>query len=170
MRRTEREINGITHDQPGQEADFYFQCPRRSADFLLSLAGAASTGDRADRARRRRARRLLQTLILHFSPERCSPVYAEPATLGEIRSDLQRGGLHHNLGELTLRRAVLAMKQAERRLRGHRYKQPAFVEKDIQQDPEFRADLEKIGASCTSSARWWAANRLPRPCSTPVSS
>lgn len=88
---------------------------------------------------------LLQKLILHFTPERCSPVYGEPATLGEMRADLRRHDRYRNLGEFILRRAVLAMKQVERKLRGHRYKEPAFVETDILQDPEFRADLERIG-------------------------
>jgi glycerol-3-phosphate O-acyltransferase len=87
---------------------------------------------------------LVQKLILNFSPDRCSPIYAEPATLGTLRAALADQPHVRHLGDFTLRRAVLATKKVERRLRGHRYKEPAFVEDDILQDPEFRADLERI--------------------------
>jgi glycerol-3-phosphate O-acyltransferase len=95
---------------------------------------------------------LQQKLILRFAPERCSPVFAEPATLAQLREDYTGHSDHQSLAEFTLRRAVLATKQVERKLRGHQYKEPAFVESDILQDPEFRKDLEGIAASSGKSA------------------
>ncbi|MEP0200844.1 MAG: 1-acyl-sn-glycerol-3-phosphate acyltransferase [Halioglobus sp.] len=89
---------------------------------------------------------LQQKLILHFSPERCSPVYGEAAAVGQLRKDAQNQEQIPELGELVLRRAVLALKQVERQLRGHRYKEPAFVENDLLKDPEFRNDLELISS------------------------
>lgn len=95
---------------------------------------------------------LQQKLILRFAPERCSPVYAKPATLGQLREDYSGAGGHQGLAEFVLRRAVLATKQVERKLRGHQYKEPAFVESDILQDPEFRKDLESIAARSGKTA------------------
>ena len=89
---------------------------------------------------------LKQKLILHFSPDSCSPAYGEPATLAQLREEFDSTTADPSCGQFILRRAVLAMKQVERKLRGHRYKEPAFVEGDILQDPEFRKDLEKIGS------------------------
>ncbi len=87
---------------------------------------------------------LQQKLILNFNPDRCSPIHGDPATLGQLRKDYAKYAEQQSLGEFVQRRAVLAMKQVERKLRGHRYKEPAFVENDILQDPEFRQDLVKI--------------------------
>ena len=87
---------------------------------------------------------LKQKLILHFTPDRCSPVYGEAATLGELRTGFEGENAGQTLGQHILRQAVLANKQIERKLRGHRYKEPAFVENDILQDPEFRRDLQQI--------------------------
>jgi glycerol-3-phosphate O-acyltransferase len=116
---------------------------------------------------------LLQKLILNFSPDRCSPVFAEPATLGELRRDLANHAHYDHLGKFVLRRAVLATKQVERHLRGHRYKEPAFVENDILQDPEFQADLERIGhregkpaGSLVTEARAYIKELVPT--STPL--
>ena len=89
---------------------------------------------------------LMQKLILHFTPDRCSPVYGEPATLGQLREDMAANGNEQNLGRFIQRQAVLTMKQVERQLRGHRYKEPAFVENDILRDPEFCSDLKEIAA------------------------
>lgn len=87
---------------------------------------------------------LQQKLILHFNPDRCVPIHGDPATLGQLRKDYAGHAEQQTLGEFIQRRAVLAMKQVERKLRGHRYKEPAFVESDILQDPEFRQDLARI--------------------------
>ena len=95
---------------------------------------------------------LLQKLILHFTPDRCCPVYGEAATLGQLRQDFSAQEQNQALGDFILRRAVLTMKQVERALRGHRYKEPAFVADDILHDPEFRKDLEKIGAKNSKNA------------------
>ena len=92
---------------------------------------------------------LQQQMILRFAPERCSPVFAEAASLGQLREERDQ---HQSIAEFILRRAVLATKQVERKLRGHQYKEPAFVESDILQDPEFRKDLEKISATNGKSA------------------
>jgi len=89
---------------------------------------------------------LKQKLILHFNPDRCSPVYGEAASLAELRGQHAERPAEPSLGQFILRRAVLTMKQVERKLRGQRYKEPAFVEGDILQDPEFRQDLVKIGS------------------------
>ena len=89
---------------------------------------------------------LLQKLILHFTPDRCSPVYGEAATLEQLRQDFSAQEQNQALGDFILRRAVLTMKQVERNLRGHRYKEPAFVENDILRDPEFCSDLKNIAA------------------------
>lgn len=89
---------------------------------------------------------LQQKLILHFNPDRCVPIHGDPATLGQLRKDYAGHAEQQTLGEFIQRRAVLAMKQVERKLRGHRYKEPAFVESDILQDPEFRQDLARIGS------------------------
>ena len=94
---------------------------------------------------------LLQKLILHFAPDRCSPVYGEAASLGQLRQDFDAQQQSPSLGDLIQRRAVLAMKQVERKLRGHRYKEPAFVENDLLKDPEFCKDLESIGAKNSKS-------------------
>jgi glycerol-3-phosphate O-acyltransferase len=96
---------------------------------------------------------LKQKLILHFTPDRCSPVYGEAATLGELRAGFAEDSPEPSIGHFILRRAVLAMKQVERKLRGHRYKEPAFVEGDILQDPEFRQDLVKIGGKSGKAPR-----------------
>jgi len=96
---------------------------------------------------------LLQKWTLHFTPDRCSPVYGEPGTLGQLRQDFAAHEQTQTLGEFIQRRAILAMKQVERKLRGHRYKEPAFVEGDILQDPEFRKDLDKIGSKSGKSVR-----------------
>ena len=116
---------------------------------------------------------LKQKLILHFTPDRCSPVYGEPANLGHLREQAAEAGGPQSLGEFILRRAVLAMKQVERALRGRRYKEPAFVESDILQDPEFRSDLERIGtksgkspAELTAEARTYVRELVPS--STPM--
>jgi glycerol-3-phosphate O-acyltransferase len=94
---------------------------------------------------------LQQKLILNFNPDRCSPITGDPATLGQLRRDYAEHAEHQTLGEFVQRRAVLTMKQVERKLRGHRYKEPAFVESDILQDPEFRQDLAKISSKNNSS-------------------
>ena len=104
---------------------------------------------------------LQQKLILHFTPDRCSPVYGEAATLGQLRQGLRRQHANQALGQFILRRAVLTMKQVERKLRGHRYKEPAFVESDILQDPEFRQDLEKIGARAAKRRETWTKRPAP---------
>ena len=96
---------------------------------------------------------LKQKLILHFTPDRCSPVYAEAATLGKLRGGFAESDAEPAIGQFILRRAVLAMKQVERKLRGHRYKEPAFVEGDILQDPEFRQDLVKISSKVGKAPR-----------------
>ena len=60
---------------------------------------------------------LMQKLLLRFAPERCTPVYGEPASLEELRRDFDAQSHAASLGEFTLRRAVLALKQVERKLR-----------------------------------------------------
>ena len=96
---------------------------------------------------------LKQKLILHFTPDRCSPVYGQAASLFDLRKEFSEGGAEPSIGQFILRRAVLTMKQVERKLRGHRYKEPAFVESDILQDPEFRQDLVKIGSKTGKAPR-----------------
>ena len=96
---------------------------------------------------------LLQKWTLQFAPDRCSPVYGEAETLGKLRQDFAALPQTQSLGEFIQRRAVLAMKQVERKLRGHRYKEPAFVEGDILQDPAFRQDLDKISSESGKSLR-----------------
>jgi glycerol-3-phosphate O-acyltransferase len=92
-----------------------------------------------------------QKLILQFMPDRCSPIYADPATVGQLRKDYADQAVDPGFGGFVQRRAILAMKQVERKLRGHRYKEPAFVENDILQDPEFRQDLVNIGTKNSQS-------------------
>ena len=96
---------------------------------------------------------LKQKFILHFTPDRCSPVYGQAASLGDLRGEFDDGSAEPGIGQFILRRAVLAMKQVERKLRGHRYKEPAFVEGDILQDPEFRQDLRKISSKTGKAPR-----------------
>ncbi|MEH6592303.1 MAG: 1-acyl-sn-glycerol-3-phosphate acyltransferase [Halioglobus sp.] len=96
---------------------------------------------------------LQQKLILNFNPDRCSPIHGDPATLGQLRIDYADHAEQQTLGEFVQRRAVLAMKQVERKLRGHRYKEPAFVENDILHDPEFRQDLAKISSKNNTATR-----------------
>jgi glycerol-3-phosphate O-acyltransferase len=96
---------------------------------------------------------LMQKLILQFTPDRCSPVYGESATLGQLREEMAASGNEQDLGRFIQRQAVLAMKQVERQLRGHRYKEPAFVENDILRDPEFCGDLKEIAARGGKSQR-----------------
>ncbi|MFK8049481.1 MAG: 1-acyl-sn-glycerol-3-phosphate acyltransferase [Halioglobus sp.] len=116
---------------------------------------------------------LQQKLILNFNPDRCSPIHADPATLGQLRKDYAEHAEQQTLGEFVQRRAVLAMKKVERKLRGHRYKEPAFVESDILQDPEFRNDLVKISGKnntattdLTEEARGYIKELIPT--STPL--
>ncbi len=42
---------------------------------------------------------LKQKLILHFTPDRCCPVYGEAATLGELRVGFADSGAGSNLGQ-----------------------------------------------------------------------
>lgn len=95
--------------------------------------------------------RLAQRLILHFTPDRCIPIHGAPASLQQLRENFSQESNARTLGEFIMRRAVLAMKQVERQLRGHRYKEPAFVENDILQDPEFGKDLEKAAEKSGTS-------------------
>ena len=71
--------------------------------------------------------------------------------MGQLRHDLEEQQQSQSLGELIQRRAILAMKQVERQLRGHRYKEPAFVESDLLKDPEFCKDLDNIGTKSGKS-------------------
>ncbi len=85
-----------------------------------------------------------QHLLLRLTPERCATVYGEPATVSQLQSRLTASGSGLGLAAYTVRQAVLTLKQVERSLRGRRYKEPAFVETDILEDPAFQDDLKAI--------------------------
>ncbi len=87
---------------------------------------------------------LRQRVIFAQHPDRCVVVVAEPAMAGRIRADHGEAVEPEHLDRYVVRRAMLALERAERRLRGNRYKVPKFVMEDITSRGSFRDELVRL--------------------------
>ncbi len=107
---------------------------------------------------------LRQRYLLWKQPERCRIVAGEPAPLDELRrrwEEISGDGDseidQRSIAEYVSLQAALALEQAERRVRGSRYKVPAFVHQDLGTRPTLVAELRRMAAETGESLERLAA-------------
>ena len=85
-----------------------------------------------------------QQRILARQPGRAVVLAGEPATLGSLRQHWAETTDDDDFGSYVARRAMLALDQAEYRLRGPRYKTPSLVKDEILSSRRFRNGLRAV--------------------------
>ena len=91
-------------------------------------------------------RRLRARLIRWLRPSRMTVISGTGAGSSELRRDYEQAGEIDGLGPHVVRRAWRVLDQAERRLRGNRYKIPRFVHEAILSRGEFIESLDRFAA------------------------